>query len=147
MIPSERYEPGRERPSYRELRKKLMAASALVEQGNWRPVEYEKVECDFQELEEALGVEIALPEDRAKILLTALKEVSPKDYIGRTPPEPSIHSVTYNLDLWEFRWESPNEFFKKSVMYLKFCVVGTGERGPVYIHSIHLDHPPSQKGE
>jgi hypothetical protein len=148
VIPSERYEPGRERPSYREIRKKLMAAIALVEQGTWRPVEPEKVEDDFQELEKKLGIEIALADDRAIILLTALKEVTPKDYIGHTPPEPSTHSVTRNLDLWEFRWESPNEFFKKSVMYLKFCIVGVGERGPAYIHSIHLDHPPShEKGE
>ena len=142
MIPSERYVYTGERPSPKELRKKLLAAIALVEQNKWRPVDVDKLEDDFQELEDKLGIETALPEDRKSILLTALKEVEPRHYIGTAPPTGSTHSVTRNLELWEFRWESPGEFFKKSVMYLKFCIPGTGERGPCYMHSIHLDHPP-----
>jgi hypothetical protein len=144
VIPSERYVPTGERPSYREIKKKLLAAIALVELDNWRPVDNDKLEDDFQELARILGVEIAMPEDRKTILLTALNEVDPRNYIGGTPPYPSNHPVTRELDLWIFRWESRGDFFKKSMMYLKFCIVGVGERGPAYIHSIHIDHPPVQ---
>lgn len=141
MIPSQGYVPGVHRPSYRELWNKLVAAIRLVREGDWAPANPGHLLANFDELAEKFEIETTTDDDKALILLTALREVTPKHYIGDCPPELSLEICTGGYELFVFRWKSESDLFKKSVMYLKFSLIGKGEKGPAFIHSIHPDHP------
>jgi hypothetical protein len=141
VIPSERYIATGERPSYKELGKKLMVAAALVATDNWVPVNPGHLQENWEEMAQEFGIDVETAEDQKKILAAAFGEVRPEHYIGDNPPDTAKELVVAGLDLFVFRWQSKLPLFKNSVMYLKFSIIGKGERGPVYVHSIHLNHP------
>jgi hypothetical protein len=139
------YVPGRGRPTLKELGKKIRAARKRISAGDWIAADAGKLLDEFNELADRFDVESTTAEDQSKLLMAALNEINPTHYCGRTPPMRSTLSETKDLELWEFRWQSKEDCFKKSMMYMKFCVVGTGENEPIYVHSLHIDRPPQKE--
>jgi hypothetical protein len=136
VIPSGRER--RERPSYRELSGKLGEALRLVETSRWLPASADKLQANWDELEEECGIETALSEDQAAILTAALREITPNHYVGRRPPEPSYEPAARGQELFAFRWQS--RYFGNREMYFKFSMSRGGE-GRVFIHSVHPNRP------
>lgn len=141
MIPSERYVPSGKRPSYRELQKKLLVAAAVVALGDWMPVNPGHLQENWDEMAQIFEIDVETADDQKNILMTAFGEVKPLHYIGSCPPRPAKELAVAGLDLFVFRWQSECALFKMAMMYLKFSIVGKGEKGPAYIHSIHPNHP------
>jgi len=100
----------------------------------WLPAAPAKLQENWVELEEKCGIETALPEDQADILMAALQEITPKDYVGRRPPEPSYEQATRSQELLAFRWRSRH--FGNREMYFKFSVSKAGENR-VFVYSFH----------
>jgi hypothetical protein len=131
-------------PSHKELWKKIEAARKLVADHEWVPADAGHLNDNFDALGEAFDeIDAFSDEGQTELLMTALREIKAENYLDT--PEPAFALSCPGQKLWVFKWKSEAECFGKSVMYIKFCVVGTGEKGPLYVHSIHLDNPP-QKG-
>jgi hypothetical protein len=128
-------------PSHRELWNKIEAARRLVAAGDWQAVDAGELNEDFDALGEACDIDAYSEEGKKEILTTALAEIKAENYF-EDGAKISIELATAGMRLWTFRWQSEKECFGKSVMYMKFCIHGTGETGPVHIHCIHIDNPP-----
>ena len=142
MIPSDDtkgYVAGRERPSHKELWKKRARALDLVKDGNWIPSNPEKLKRDFDELEGTFGIETATFEDQAEAIINCLREIRPRDYVGNCPPRKSTDLSSAGLEMFIFKWSSPS--LCNAVMYIKFSLIGKGDKGPAYLQSLHPDHP------
>lgn len=113
-----------ERPSYRELNKKLLLARALVAQSKWAYASTEKVPPQFFEL----GLDTA--EEQTAALSDALGEVTPDHYNGFYPPEKAYEPGVRDEDLWVFFWESRSRCCK---MWFRFCL----KKGMLYVVSFH----------
>lgn len=142
MILLKRYADRGSGPSHKELWKKITAAKKLVKSGKWLAVDPFGLSDDLDKLAQKFDTEVETIENQTTLLTTALEEVTAWNYDGGTPPTDSTAPKTQGLKLWIFRWESKKDCFGKSVMYLKFCVDGTGEQGPLWLHSLHIDNPP-----
>lgn len=102
------------RPSYRELEKKLKAAkSALINQ-NGSYANFNKVVGELNKLE------IESEHQIWKLILELLEEITPKDYAGGKPPQKSYEKGIENQELYPFCWHS-QKLGKK--MYLKFALM------------------------
>jgi hypothetical protein len=133
-------------PGHRELWKKIEAARKLVANCDWIPVNPGHLDKNFRILEERFGTEWATEEDQIEIIKAALAEIRPCDYCGGDrPPLVSKELAAAGLPMWQFSWKSEQECFGRSAMYMKFSVQGTGEKGPLLIHSVHPDNPPSKE--
>ncbi len=134
-------------PGHKELWNKIEAARRLVAKGEWVAADLSHLNENFDSLGEAFDqyCDAYSDDGKTELLMTALKEIKAENYFGDTPPEASRALSCCGMKLWIFKWKSEAECFGKSVMYIKFCVEGKGEEGPLYVHSIHLDNPP-QKG-
>jgi hypothetical protein len=128
-------------PGHRELWNKIEAARKLVAANAWQPVNLFELNADFDALGEAFNIDAYSTEGKNKILTTALAEIKAENYF-EDGAKISAALATVRMRLWTFRWQSEKECFGKSVMYVKFCIIGTGDKGPVYIHCIHVDNPP-----
>ena len=106
MIPLKRYVPTGERPSYKELGKKLLITAALVGLGEWIPVNPGHLQGNWDEMAQKFGIDVTTADDQKNILLTALGEVKPWHYIGETPPEAAQELIVAGKDLFVFRWQS-----------------------------------------
>jgi len=135
VIPSRIISHGPERPSQRELYKKLAEASSLIRAGKWFPANYDKLKPNFDDLERTFRIETTLVEDQTKVLVTALEEIRTEHYAGSRPPQKSYEPAAKGKDMFAFRWQS--DFFTKTEMYLKFCLVGDDRNRQVCIFSIH----------
>ena len=113
-----------ERPSYRELNRKLRAAKDFVAKLQWAPAEPIKLIPDFQQFG------FFTQEEQTEAILNALEEIEPDCYIGKHPPDKAYEKRVYGLDLFAFRWPS-NKFSR--TMYLKFCVT----KDSLYVLSFH----------
>jgi hypothetical protein len=109
-----------------------------VEANRWLPAEPAKLHANWAELEQEFGIETALLEDQTEILTAALQEISPDDYAGRHPPEPSYEPAAQRQELFPFQWQSRR--FGNRRMYLKFSMSSGGEPR-VFIHSLHPSRP------
>jgi hypothetical protein len=125
---------------------KRYAAIKAVERREWIAAIEENLQAHFDDLGERFDIDAYSVEGQTALLMSALKEIRPYHYDGDRPPAPSVAISTRDLKLWIFRWKSEEECFGRSVMYIKFCIVGAGEKGPVYIHSLHIDNPPENDG-
>jgi hypothetical protein len=135
VIPSKRpIEAALERPSLKELWGKINEARALVQKSRWAPAFPEKLKADFDELEGALGIETALPEDQMAILMQALTEIQAADYAGTRPPMRSYERATRSLEMFAFRWKSAHFNCK---MYFKFSLGGADKGRRAWVYSIH----------
>jgi hypothetical protein len=128
-------------PSHKELWKKIEAARKLVAAKNWVAVGTTELNEDFDKLGEAFDIDAYSEEGQNLILADALAEIKAENYF-EDGAKISKALATAGMTLWTFRWQSQKECFGKSTMYIKFCIEGTGQKGPVYIHCIHVDNPP-----
>jgi hypothetical protein len=134
------------RPSESERWNKINAARKLIEAEDWQPVNPGKLDADLRELEDEFGTDWATDEDKIVLLKVALSEIRAEHYFEkRQGPERSRELATAGLEMWKFKWQSSKECFGKCVMYIKFSVIGTGDKGPLWIYSLHIDHPPSEQ--
>jgi hypothetical protein len=126
----------RERPSHRELSKKLAGCLKCVREQCWLPADPAKLKANWDELEEACDIESAtLQEEQAAILLGVLGEVKPEHYAGKRPPERSYEGGTGGPELFAFRWNSI--FFGHRKMYFKFSLIETKQGSRAIVYSIH----------
>ena len=140
MIPSKRTGQVSERPSKRELYKKLTEASLLIKSGKWFPADAGKLQANWDELESKFGLDTSLLEDRTQILTAVLREIEIEDYAGRRPPQKSYEPAANGGEMFAFHWES--DFFQKSEIYFKFCLTGTDSGRRVCVLSIHPQRDP-----
>lgn len=128
--------PSNRRPSHKELSKKLREATECVQGKRWLPADPAKLKANWDELEEACGVEsAALEEEQTAILVAILKEAKPEYYAGKHPPERSYERGTGGSELFAFRWQST--FFGNRMMFFKFSLVGAGRGAKAFIYSVH----------
>jgi hypothetical protein len=144
VIPLKRYKDDGRGPGDRELWNKIEAARRLVAADDWQAVSATELNEDFDALGDAFDIDAYSENGKKQILTTALTEIKAENYFV-DGAKTSIALATAGMKLWTFRWQSENKCFGKSVMYMKFCIRGTGEQGPVYIHCIHVDNPPPDK--
>ena len=142
MIPSNR---GRnQRPSHKELARKLREATECVRTRRWFPADPAKLKANWDELEDGGYVESAVLEaEQVDILIEALSELSPAHYVGRFPPERSYEQRTRALELFCFCWRS--SFFGNCEMFLRLSVV-PGDGGCAWIYSLHPARRPCKEG-
>ncbi|HEV2960450.1 MAG TPA: hypothetical protein VG649_01395 [Candidatus Angelobacter sp.] len=134
MIPSNIGRQHPDRPSEKELRKKLEEAKMLIRQDRWSPASPGKLAANFSEIEEKLNIDATLSEDHKALLLAALDEIKVADYAGEHPPQKSYEPATKNVDMFAFCWQS--SYFSER-MYFKFCLVGADKGRRAFIFSIH----------
>lgn len=128
-----------ERPSHKELSGKLRTAKELVRSGHWLPANPAKLREDFEALER-LGLDMALQEDQAAMLMGVLSEIKPEDYIGGHPPDPSRDPAAPGLDLFPFEWRSSCCVNRE--MYCKFSIVRIDENEQrLVMFSLHPSRP------
>jgi len=134
------------KPSERELWNKINAARKLIEDQEWDAPNPGKLDDDLRGLEETFGTEWATDEDKLFLFSEALSEITAGDYCEtRNQPEESRELETAGLEMWKFKWQSQKDCFGKCVMWMKFSVIGTGDKGPLWIYSLHIDHPPPEQ--
>ena len=101
------------RPSYRELDKKIKAAKNSLIERNGIFANVNKVVGELNELE----VESS---DRIwKLIIELLDEISPEEYAGKRPPDKSYETKIEKTELYAFCWNS-KKLGKK--MYIKFAL-------------------------
>lgn len=133
------------KPGERELWRKIRAARTLIGAGDWEAVNPGHLDDGLRELEEAFDTEWVTEDDKLALFRMALSEIRASHYSEpRRTPEISVELKTQGLEMWKFKWQSNEDCFGKSVMFFKFSVIGTGEQGPLYIYSLHIDRPPLQ---
>jgi hypothetical protein len=138
--------PCNAKPGERELWKKINAAKKLIAVGDWEPCNPGHLDDNLRELEDKFGTEWATDEDKLDLFKEALSEIKAKHYCEtRKQPEVSVELATAGLKMWKFKWQSDKDCFGKCLMYIKFSIVGTGDVGPLWIHSLHPDDPPPQE--
>ncbi len=115
---------GTNRPSDRELDKKINAAKAALQAQNGLYANPSKAVGELYELEIESQVQLW------KLILELLDEISPKDYVGRKPPDKSYEKLIDGQELFAFCWNSA-KLQKK--MYIKFAL----KEGRYYYVSLH----------
>ena len=116
--------PSHQRPSHKELSKKLGVAREGILDSRWAPA------SPFKLLPELHSLQLFTAEDAARGLLEALSEISPEHYVGRRPPEKAYEKRVYGREMFAFCWSS-RRF--RCAMYLKFVVTSD----TVYFVSFH----------
>lgn len=112
-----------ERPSYKEIDRKLRKARELVSQKKILIINLSAIMEDATEL----GY---LMKDLSSILCEVLDEIGPQNYVGRRPPEKSYEQEIQDLELFAFRWDSVLFGCKA---YLKFVL----NNDFLYVVSLH----------
>lgn len=102
-----------ERPTHRELHKKIEEAKAALESG----------QCLFANPAKAVSELNALDIDDSSavwaLIRALLSEIEPEDYAGARPPQRSYEVLIAERELFAFSWNS-GKLNKK--MYLKFAL-------------------------
>lgn len=112
-----------ERPSWRELFKKIGQAKEATLNGAIRIVDPAVIVFDAIELDYQFS-------DLQNVLISLLGEIEPKHYAGWRPPQKSYKSEIFDLDLFAFRWIS--KVFGCET-YIKFCF----NKEHLYLVSLH----------
>jgi hypothetical protein len=115
----------KERPSDRELDRKLKEAQDAAAAGRIRLLEPDTILSDLLDLDYLVA-------DLAKALPALMQEIRPGDYRGQSPPKKSYEKAILGSELFAFRWAS--KIFGCR-MYLKFAVKGEN----LWIVSLHRD--------
>jgi hypothetical protein len=100
------------RPSHKELTGKIRQAREVVSQGDIALVELDIITIDAFELDYQI-------KDLQNVLYDVLGEVTPDDYVGRSPPEQSYEDKIKGSELLAFKRKSKR--FGCEV-YLKFTL-------------------------
>ena len=112
------------RPSHKELTGKIGQARDAVSQGDIALVEPDIITIDAFELDYQV-------KDLQNVLYDVLGEVTPNDYVGKSPPEQSYEDKIKGSELFAFKWESRR--FGCEV-YLKFTL----KDGILWLVSLHV---------
>jgi hypothetical protein len=115
-----------QRPSYKELFKKIREAREAVAKGRIVILNQNVIGCD------ALELGYLIEEEIVNVLSGLLDEILPKNYVGKRPPEKSYEDEIKDLDLFAFKVES--SWFRCRI-YLKFALTG----GSLWLISLHQD--------
>ena len=113
------------RPSHKELTRKIVVANECVTAGNILLINHEAIVCDALEL----GYSVSL--DLKDILQDIIENLSADDYIGYRPPRKSYERAIEGLELFEFTARCSR--FSDRV-YLKFSILEPN----LYLVSLHL---------
>ncbi|NGX32071.1 MAG: hypothetical protein K1060chlam4_00109 [Candidatus Anoxychlamydiales bacterium] len=112
------------RPSYRELDRKIKAAKTALKTQNGYYANQNKAVGELNELG------ITSPNQIWELILKLLDEISPNDYKGKRPPEPSYEKVIKKKELFAFCWNSSK---LREKMYIKFAL----DENRYYYVSLH----------
>jgi hypothetical protein len=136
MIPSSSVAANvrRQRPSHKELSKKLALARQALKENRFSPASPMKLAANYRELDlyDALS--------QIEALGAALAEVTPDCYAGAYPPQRSYEETTRDQELYPFCWRS--DHFRER-MYIKFLLRAQENRPFLYLFSIHRDRKAS----
>lgn len=122
-----------DRPSFKELNKKIRLAREVFDRDGYRPADPAKLASNFSWLR------LLDLESQTAALKAALDEIGVKNYCGSRPPDKSYEASTRDAELFEFRWESAH--FRRK-MYFKFTIINPCSSEPVlYVYSIHVNRP------
>jgi len=116
------------RPSIKELDKKIREAKAAIRNQNILLVNQEAI------AEDALELEYDIAEELYEVLEELLDEVSSSNYVGSRPPEKSYADKIKSSDIFPFVIDS-NRFECK--VYLKFALT----QNIFWLVSLHKDRP------
>jgi len=114
-----------DRPSYRELDRKLKQANEAASAKRISLLQPDVILSDLLDLD-------YLVEDLVKDLPAIFQEIKPGHYRGRRPPDKSYEKEILDAELFAFRWAS--RVFGCD-MYLKFAMI----EGYLWIVSLHRD--------
>jgi hypothetical protein len=114
-----------ERPSYRELDKKLAKAKTAILREKIFYLEPDVIAADLLEMD-------LLIEEQSKWFPKILDEINPNHYRGTRPPQRSYKNPILGLELFAFRWESG---MVGCELYFKFALKGDN----IWIVSFHPD--------
>jgi hypothetical protein len=114
-----------ERPSYRELNKKIALAKNAYEAETFSFLEPDVTAADLLDI----GI---LVNDLPGIFPHALNEITPRHYKGNRPPQRSYKDPILDEELFAFRWDSKAFGY---VMYFKFAL----KSDYLWIASLHKD--------
>jgi hypothetical protein len=114
-----------ERPSHRELHRKLKQAREAAAERRIRILEPDTILADLLDLDYSIA-------NLATDLPAVFHEIGPRDYIGQSPPKKSYEKAILGSELFAFRWVS--KVFG-CWMYLKFAIKGQ----ELWIVSLHRD--------
>lgn len=117
----------KDRPSYRELDRKLKQGREAAAAGRIRLLEPDSILADLLDLDYLVA---NLPKD----LPVVFREIGPGDYKGQRPPKKSYEQAILGSELFAFRWTSKVFGCR---MYFKFTVKGEN----LWIVSLHRDRP------
>jgi hypothetical protein len=104
----------KDRPSYRELDRRLKQGREAAAVGRIRLLEPDSILMDLLDMDYLVA-------DLTKDLPAVFKEIRPGDYRGQTPPMKSYEKAILDCDLFAFRWVSKVFGCR---MYFKFVVKG-----------------------
>ena len=114
-----------ERPSDRELSKKLRLTKAAFASGKFSFIQPDVIAADLLEIDVTM-------ERFQNIFPQALDEIMPRHYKGERPPQRSYENEIFNQELFAFRWDS-KAFV--CMMYFKFAL----RPDHLWIVSLHKD--------
>jgi hypothetical protein len=127
-----------ERPSTKELWKKINQAREVFTARGFRPVDPSKLAANFTTLN------LFSSQEQSDALLAALQEITPQNYSGARPPDKSYEVEVRGDDLFAFAWTS-NYFGRR--MYFKFCLHADGEGNhSLCVASLHKENIGKKKG-
>ena len=122
-----------QRPSHKELKRKIETARRLLALGRWGAAENEKLWANFAELD------LTLAEEQECALRAAFAELRPEFYYGTRPPTRSYEPAARDAEMFAFVWQSKH--FGKA-MYCKWAIVGSRRTARLVLFSLH----PSRRG-
>lgn len=114
----------KERPSLKEIDKRLKEAIAALKTGNRFFANPSKV------VGELMSLDLDDTEDVWELIITLLEEIELNEYAGSHPPQKSYESSIAGQELWAFSWRST---MMMKEMYLKFAL----KEGVFYYVSLH----------
>ena len=113
------------RPSYKEINQKIKQAEKAISEHRISLINPISIATDALEL----GFPI---ESIGKILNDILGEITPKDYVGQSPPQRSYEDEILQRELYSFRWLSKRLGCNA---YLKFAI----KENQLWLVSLHED--------
>lgn len=120
----------RQRPTHRELTKKIAEAKAALSNQEGLFADPSKT------VPELTALNIGDTEEVWPLIQELLEEIDPSHYTGGRPPLKSYEKAIEGKELFAFSWDSQKLSRR---MYLKFAL----KDKRFYYVSLHKDHPPS----
>ena len=127
------------RPTHKELRKKLAQAIQALDAGQYVIVDRERHFLPDMDSLESLDQTEHFTQIRT--FLQEIQEAGgPECYVGKRPPYFSYHPGYENVELFAFVWQSPST---SKDLYLKFGICLNGDAlPPTYVYlNCHEDEP------